>query len=543
VITHRHEVQTPIRTSRLRDLASRETCAKSLSSRPFEFTAFAIVGGLGLWRVVRARSVAFNPDEFWHLHAAWSVWHGLIPYRDFFEHHTPWFYFLLAPLFHFYQVEINPDYAAALIFLARRLMVSFSAITVFLTFVLGRMWRGQQVAWLSAVLLSTSVILTHKTLEVRPDGLALVLWLGCLAATVRAVDGKERGYSSLEPFMLSGFLLGGALMCLLKIVAVLPGFASAMLWYLLAGAESVRKRSLRCLLQLVAFFAPILITGLYFALHNSLGAFLAHMLLNLRWKIHPVPDPILHQCIAHDAVLAVLGSIGLFRAIPRDRRFSADWLLFLSTIGTIGGVFALPTPWPQNYLLFLPLLALYAGDLLSTFADRIYTKRFAAAKSVAKAAAAAGLISLLYGAIALLSARRPPTMHILFAILLISGTALLIKFRDVGVAVLLIALSLHQIDHMYKELGSTNEPQLKRLRYLLTNTSPTDSVMDGWSGLGVFRRSAWHYPFIHGDIPLMLKQEERNQLLEGLQSGQIAPEIIVPNQAMLSISCRSQHSC
>ena len=39
---------------------------------------------------------AFDNDEFEHAHAAWSVFQGLLPYKDFFEHHTPWYYFALV---------------------------------------------------------------------------------------------------------------------------------------------------------------------------------------------------------------------------------------------------------------------------------------------------------------------------------------------------------------------------------------------------------------------------------------------------------------
>ena len=28
----------------------------------------------------------FNPDEFEHLHFAWCISKGMLPYRDFFEH-------------------------------------------------------------------------------------------------------------------------------------------------------------------------------------------------------------------------------------------------------------------------------------------------------------------------------------------------------------------------------------------------------------------------------------------------------------------------
>lgn len=37
-------------------------------------------------------------DHVEHLHAAWLVWQGEVPYRDFFEHHNPLLWFILAPI-------------------------------------------------------------------------------------------------------------------------------------------------------------------------------------------------------------------------------------------------------------------------------------------------------------------------------------------------------------------------------------------------------------------------------------------------------------
>lgn len=37
-------------------------------------------------------------DHAEHLHASWLVWQGNVPYRDFFEHHHPLLWFVLAPI-------------------------------------------------------------------------------------------------------------------------------------------------------------------------------------------------------------------------------------------------------------------------------------------------------------------------------------------------------------------------------------------------------------------------------------------------------------
>ena len=39
-----------------------------------------------------------DPDESQHLHVAWLITEGQVPYRDFWEHHLPFFHYAMAPL-------------------------------------------------------------------------------------------------------------------------------------------------------------------------------------------------------------------------------------------------------------------------------------------------------------------------------------------------------------------------------------------------------------------------------------------------------------
>ena len=61
----------------------------------------------------------FDPDEFEHSHAAWSVFKGLLPYQDFFEHHTPWYYFALSPFFRWFAVDQSFESARRFLIFAR----------------------------------------------------------------------------------------------------------------------------------------------------------------------------------------------------------------------------------------------------------------------------------------------------------------------------------------------------------------------------------------------------------------------------------------
>ena len=36
-------------------------------------------------------------DTLEHVHTSWLVWHGKIPYKDFFQHHNPLLWYIGAP--------------------------------------------------------------------------------------------------------------------------------------------------------------------------------------------------------------------------------------------------------------------------------------------------------------------------------------------------------------------------------------------------------------------------------------------------------------
>lgn len=103
----------------------------------------------------------FDPDEFEHLHAAFSLYHGLIPYRDFFEHHTPLVWFLLAPLYSIFGADIP------LLFVARALMLPFTAGILYLTYLLGKRFYNRDVGLLAVLFLSYMIMFLEQTLEIR----------------------------------------------------------------------------------------------------------------------------------------------------------------------------------------------------------------------------------------------------------------------------------------------------------------------------------------------------------------------------------------
>jgi hypothetical protein len=72
-----------------------------------------------------------------------------------------------------------------------------------------------------------------------------------------------------------------------------------------------------------------------------------------------------------------------------------------------------------------------------------------------------------------------------------------------------------------------NALSLQQLRYAIEETSPTDTMMDGRTGIGVFRPHAYFYWFMNSGVLAMMTDEQRSRLLADLQTGKIAPRYLL----------------
>jgi 4-amino-4-deoxy-L-arabinose transferase-like glycosyltransferase len=505
--------------------------------------------GLRLW-LLRVR--AFDPDEFEHLHAAWVLTQGDLPYRDYFEHHAPGLYFLLQPLLRWLDPAAGITQALAAIRAARHLMWLLTGVILLLTFQLGRLWRQWRVGLLGTVLLGSIITFLQKTLEVRPDVPALACWTGCLAAFLYGMRRDAAGGRSRWWWGGSGILLGLALMMTQKVLFAGPGFALAMAWYLLdrRSPASFRARAGNIACQLAGVALPVALTLGYFACRDGLHEFIEfNLLLNLRWKSHFPPDDCLRRLLVPNPVIPALGLIGLARALggmftaAGSRR--GDAVLALNTLGLIIGLYILPVPRQQYLLLFLPLLALLAADTLAGIIGLMVMLRDRRAFEHHFAWVLAGVGGVIF-VTGFLTGRAcgvphdSPHVHmrVALAVLALSLAWIPVRYRcrDLALAVVVLLLCLEPLQQMRALFRDRNDTQLTVLRYVMENTAPDAPVMDGWEGVGVFRPHAWFYWMVHGEIPPLLTLEQKRQLLEDLHRGRIAPALVNLDGCLRDIS-------
>jgi len=83
-----------------------------------------------------------------------------------------------------------------------------------------------------------------------------------------------------------------------------------------------------------------------------------------------------------------------------------------------------------------------------------------------------------------------------------------------------------------------NDVQLARLRQVFERTKPTDLVMDGWEGMGVFRPHAFRYFFLHDETMQMLPRESFDAYLDTIEGGQARPKLIAMDKHLAALGPR-----
>jgi hypothetical protein len=165
-------------------------------------------------------------DEIEFFRATDWVRRGLVPYRDFWEHHTPLQWFLFAPV-----TALTHNAGASAILLMRWAQLPLWIVAFALLY--GWMRRAGTsafAAWSAMTLALCSTLFMLPAVEYRVDVLGCVVYIAALALLQRIGDGRVYAF------------FGGAMLCL-------AGFANlrlgplAVLTLLLVRVVNTRKRT------------------------------------------------------------------------------------------------------------------------------------------------------------------------------------------------------------------------------------------------------------------------------------------------------------
>ncbi|HEY0792197.1 MAG TPA: glycosyltransferase family 39 protein [Chthoniobacterales bacterium] len=182
-----------------------------------------IAGLVLLWLGLRSFSVydhLWDSDEAQHLHVVWEWTQGLLPYRDFFDNHTPLFHVLFAPVLRLFGER------ADIIELMRGCMVPLIALIFWCTYRIGAQVFSRRVGIIAALLGAFYPHHFFKIGEFRTDVLWTVFWMLSLVWLTR--PGRMRRHEFLAGLALGAAFAASQKTVLLALV-LLAGTAGTLL--------------------------------------------------------------------------------------------------------------------------------------------------------------------------------------------------------------------------------------------------------------------------------------------------------------------------
>ncbi len=405
----------------------------SLLTRPW--VVVILLAAAVLLRAGFAVNGPIDADESQHLHAAWLVGEGRIPYRDFWEHHSPLLYYVLAPLTRAFTDSPR-------VYVAARLAMNIPALALgaFLYLVARRL--GPVIGLVSVLLLALQPGVIRYTTQVRPDVPALAVWLATILALVRWRESRAPAWiwaiglllgvmAAFTPKALYGLL--GVAVLVVAIERHGPHPSAAL-------ARSLLRLGLGAAIPLVALLAALWSTGGV----TALGRFVQDVIIdNLRF-----PDLNRRLPFGSEGLILVLLAIGGVVQSVRRLRVGIVYDPVHGPLLVPAAVMLALLLWPRTPAVYeytwLPIVM--AGSVYAALALEAVSTRMARGR-------AAVVLAVV----------------IVLAFVLPAGLA--------------TAAALHNKNHAL----------LARMQLELAHACPGDAVFDG-TGLYVFRPSATRYP-------------------------------------------------
>lgn len=299
----------------------------------------------------------FDYDEFEHIHTAWLISQGQIPYSDFYQNHHPLLWGLLWPL-----IAIVGE-TSSVLFPARGLMVVFSLLSAFwIGRIASDVSRSREMGLLAAVLLLSVTWFQSKSSEIRPDVPQIFFALVSVRYYLRYLTCHE-----IRPLIFSGIFWAISFLFLQKSVFLLAGFGLVTLWFL-----NTKRMPWK---HAIGFGASLAIPFLIFlAVIMSLGMLKDYFWTN--WIIHAIHQNRFSALITissapQNGLFLFLALAGSFMIIAKEKTHVELRTVVVLGLVVSGSLIILPHPYSQYFLLPVALLSVPAAYILHAVYKRL----------------------------------------------------------------------------------------------------------------------------------------------------------------------------
>ncbi len=320
-------------------------------------------------------------DHAEHIHAAWLVWQGEVPYRDFFEHHNPLLWYVLAPVVAAFYKN------AAILYVSRAIaLLAYGFMFAGFYKLCREFFAVSKTVFALALMLYFLIYDNYYLLfELQPDAMMWGCFFWGLLFFCRFVrDGKSRDIQTSFILFALSFLF---LQKIAMLLAVLGVYTLWLMWRGRVNAGDV-WRALPIPLAMGAGFA------LYLYYTNSLMLYLTFNYdLNYQMQEFMGNARILQNWLVVGALpVAAILTLPAFLESRNRWRELLCWLMFLEFIGKM----AVGAPYVQYFIFSNLVAALIVADYVAAHIELRRVK-----------ALLAGAVALALGMLW----RNPPNMQ------------------------------------------------------------------------------------------------------------------------------------
>ena len=321
------------------------------ASRYFTWLCLLLVAASVTIILAHSLKKEFDHDEFEAVHTTWKVLQGGKIYIDFFQHHHPFYYHLLAPVLVVYGENIVGIYAMRI--------VSFVMLILTLVVTWGlsiKIDNNKQKALLSVLLLSTALIFVESAIEIRPDVPQTLFGLISILMLFGYLEKKQRLF-----LILSAISLAASFLFLQKSIFLIGLLGLLLLINTWKQHIPLRDVFLYGIVMLVVV-GPYFVYLLYSGTLSAYWTF--NWLLNMKFLRHFTAFNSLGYAVRTNTLLCVFYIWGLLKFTKTASQIRLGWL----SLGLLGSVFLVRAPYEQNFMIVIPLMSIVeANTIMSLF--------------------------------------------------------------------------------------------------------------------------------------------------------------------------------
>ncbi|MEW6145802.1 MAG: glycosyltransferase family 39 protein [Thermodesulfobacteriota bacterium] len=290
----------------------------------------------------------YDQDEIEHLHTGWKIVQGQKIYIDFFQHHHPFYDYIIAAVIRTYGETVDS------IFASRYVMLLLTAGILAATYLISvRVFKSAEVGVLSMILTSTVITFYMKTIEIRPDVPQALAGLLSIYFLFSYYDKK-----SLKSLIASSVFLAVSFLFLQKSIVLIVAIGALLLFDLYKKRIGYRHAVIYAGTFLIAvspYYIYLLLSGT-FEQYIVMNWLVNYYIPQVFGKVHTLVAFSRENTIT--CVFYLIGLIILMRTGKCGRFAALSVLLMLLTVIVFNNL------WRQYFLLSIPPIAIIASYAL-----------------------------------------------------------------------------------------------------------------------------------------------------------------------------------